>query len=277
MLEGKNHFEMTRFSVLERHTLQNLISFLRESANDALHIQSLRQGDAASGDALNWQDEQDTDREDKLSILRGYDTVFLVDDSESMLTAGRWELVKKILAHSTDISTNYDANGIDIRFFNHKAISADNIKDPVKARSIIQQVNPRGRTPTLGCLQQCLRGYMRQYGKKQDDWTFSKYNLIVLTDGEPDPSPEHPEDITDEEDAKSNTAVNRKIRKLIVKTATDLEEMGAPDEQIGIQFCQIGNDIGVAKFLDYLDNDLRTKYRVRDVWRKIILIMLVEC
>ena len=258
---------MTLFSRSERHTLRNLASFLRKSANDALHIQSLRQGNATLEDSSDWQNEQDPGGEDKLSILRGYDTVFLVDDSVSMLTAGRWELVKKILARSTQITTEYDPDGIDIRFFNYNAIPADSIKDPVDARSIIEQVHPNGRTPTLRCLQQCLRGYMRQFRNKQDDWRFSKYNLIILTDGEPDPAYEDPDEISDKEDARLNKPVNRKIRKEIVKTAMDLEDMGAPDEQVGIQFCQIGNDAGVATFFSYLDNDLRKKYKVRDVCR----------
>ena len=212
------------------------------------------------------EDDLDEGKENEYSLLRDYDTVFLVDDSRSMKDGGRWQTVQKILARSTDITTKYDQDGIDIHFFNNRRASKDKITDPQEARNIIQSVVPDdGRTPTLQRLSEHLRGYMRRFRENLDDMHYPKYNLIILTDGEPDPSFEYDDEKSDEEDAKRNTAVNRKIRKAIVKIGLELHELDAPEGQVGVMFCQIGSDAEVAKFFKYLDDDLRNKYDVRDV------------
>lgn len=70
-------------------------------------------------------------------------------------------------------------------------------------------------------------------------------NIIVLTDGKAD-------------DQKA-------LIRLLVRTAKQLDEMYAPDSQIGIQFLQVGDDKEAATFLKQLDNDLEDKYEIRDV------------
>ena len=256
---------MTRLSASDHRVLEPAVSFLCQSIDNALELQSLRSAEPDTSDVSFWRSQLDSGTEDKYSILRDYDTVFLVDDSSSMNTARRWELVQRILAVSTEIATHYDSDGIEIRFFNDKKASANNITDPQIARAMIQQVTPNGRTPTLRRMSEFLRGYVHRLRENQYDPDFSKLNLIILTDGEPDPDWEKPSEISDAEDAKQNTAANRKIRKEIVSIGTQLDQIRASEEQIGIQFCQIGNDVGVAKFFDYLDNNLAEKYDVRDV------------
>ena len=255
---------MAKFTSTEQQLLEPAVAFLCKSVKKALELQSLWQAEPGTDDAWFWRSQLDSGEEDKFSILRDYDTVFLVDDSSSMQTARRWELVQRILAVSTEIATHYDPNGIDIRFFNNKTASAREITNPLTARAMVQQVTPNGRTPTLRRMSELLRSYTRRLRENHDD-DFPKYNLIILTDGEPDRDFEEPGDISNAEDAKKNTAANRKIRKEIVNIAKQLDEMDALDEQVGIQFCQIGNDAGVTKFFGFLDNSLRKEHHVRDV------------
>ncbi|MCJ1435212.1 hypothetical protein MMC27_004584 [Xylographa pallens] len=265
VLDYKNHSTMTRISASDHRVLEPAVSFLCQSIDNALELQSLRSAEPNMSDVSFWRSQLDSEVEDKYSILRDYDTVFLVDDSSSMNTARRWELVQRILTVSTEIATHYDPDGIEIRFFNDKRASANNITDPQKAKEIIQQVTPNGRTPTLRRMSEFLRSYVHSLRANQYNPGFSKLNLIILTDGEPDPDWEKPSEISDAEDAKQNTPANRKIRKEIVSIGTQLDEIRASEEQIGIQFCQIGNDDGVRKFFDYLDNNLGEKYDVRDM------------
>lgn len=266
---------MTRFSKAEQQLLAPAVSFLCDVSQEALHLQMLRGQESNANASSSHQSELGEGEENKYSLLRDYDTVFLVDDSRSMVDGGRWQLVQKILARSTDITTKYDPDGIDIHFFNNKRASADNIKDREKARSILQSVRlDDGRTPTLQRLSDHLSGYMRRFHAKRDAFDFQKYNLIILTDGEPDPSFEYDGEVSDEDDAKKNTAVNRKIRKTIVKAGRELDEADASEKQIGIQFCRIGNDPEVAKFFNYLDDNLRKKYAVRDVYKLLFLVWI---
>ena len=260
---------MTKFSSAEHELLEPAVAFLCQSVKNAFELQSLWQAEPGTNDTRSWCSQPESGEEDKFFILREYDTVFLVDDSSSMQTARRWELVQRILAVSTDIATQYDPDGIDIRFFNNRTASAREIKDPKTARAMVQQVTPNGRTPTLRRMSELLRSYIRRLRDNQDDENFPKYNLIILTDGEPDRDFEEPGDISDAEDARKNTAANRKIRKEIVNIAKQLDDMGAVGEQVGIQFCQIGNDTGVTKFFDFLDNGLRKGHHVRDVCKTL--------
>jgi hypothetical protein len=55
----------------------------------------------------------------KYAFLTQFDTVFLIDDSDSI--AGRsWREIKKALSAITPICTTHDADGIDIYFLNHR-------------------------------------------------------------------------------------------------------------------------------------------------------------
>ena len=50
--------------------------------------------------------------------LKGYDTRFLVDDSDSM-QGPRWTTTKQVMAQIASIAVKYDKNGVDVRFFNN--------------------------------------------------------------------------------------------------------------------------------------------------------------
>lgn len=206
-----------------------------------------------------------TSGEDRFSILESYDTVFLVDDSPSM-RGKRWDLVKRILTCSLGLATQYDPDGIDIHFLNNKTANVNNVRDQAIAVDIHRQITLRGSTPILNQLSRHLNDYLHRFKAAQDHFNFKGYNLIVLTDGEPDPEYEDPHEISDKEDAKANSPAYRLIRKKIVQIARELQKVRAERTQVGIQFCQVGDDEAASSFFQYLDNRLKGKYDLdRDV------------
>jgi len=256
---------MARFADDDAHALEPAIQFLAQLAQQATAEQVSRSrprprlptlpaivGGNVPGTESLW------------SNLGRYDTCFLIDDSPSM--ADKWDLVKAILDYSTEIATRYDPNGIDIHFFNNLAANMDNVRDPVMAKQIHNNIVLQGSTPLLDQLSSHLDHYLLEYEEHRRDLNFRKYNLIILTDGEPDPEDEDPGDVSDQEDARKYSGVYRLIRKKIVETARELDTLRAQPNQLAIQFCQIGNEDGVQDFFEYLDNNLKAKWKLkRDV------------
>ena len=71
---------------------------------------------------------------------------------------------------------------------------------------------------------------------------------------------------------KRNKAAFRLIRKEIVDVAKKLDAQNAMPKQIGIQFCQIGNNEEATAFFRFLDDRLKGKYKLsRDVSSPILV------
>ena len=79
-------------------------------------------------------------------------------------------------------------------------------------------------------------------------------NVIVLTDGKAD-------------DAKST-------KRIIIRIGNQLDEMNAPDTQIGLQFLQVEDDNEAANWLKSLDNELEDTHNVRDVSQASFISLL---
>ena len=258
----RNHKEMARFSGDETHALEPAIDFLAQFARNAVNArQHSHLSVSQTAPYVN-----PSNLEDKYSTLESYDTVFLVDDSPSM-AGERWDLVKKILDYSTTVAMLYDPDGIDVHFLNNKTANRNNIKDPAIAVEVHQNIVLKGSTPILDQLSRHLKSYVQMFNSRRaEEINFKGYNLIVLTDGEPNPEYEDPDEISDPEDARKYSAAYRRIRKTIVGVARALDKAEAERTQVGIQFCQIGNDDGAHNFFKYLDNQLKGKYKLgRDV------------
>ena len=269
----RNHKEMARFSNADAHALEPAINFLAKIARSSLTALNRRQ---TSTPLPAPSVRGNTDGEDKFSVLSRFDTVFLVDDSPSM-NGDRWELVSKILDYSTAVAALYDPDGIDVHFFNNIAKNQDNVKDPAVAVEIHQNIYLKGNTPIRDQLSRHLNGYLKKYRRRpEDDLNFKGYNLIVLTDGEPNPEREDPSDISDIEDAKVTKPAYRMIRKMIVDIAHELDSDRAEKTQIGIQFCQIGNDPAAHTFFKYLDDRLKGKHKLKRDVSKISSLLLVN-
>lgn len=187
-----------------------------------------------------------TSPEDPYAFLSSFDTVFLIDDSGSM--AGRsWREVKEALRAIAPICTAHDDNGIDVYFLNARS-GADpdgaggyrNIRGPDQVEYLFNHVRPAGGTPTGTRINQILKPYLRHYEKQvartgnPDDCGVKPVNMIVITDGVPTDDPE----------------------AVIVSIAKKLDRLEAPPHQVGIQFFQVGRELGAAEALRELDDGL---------------------
>lgn len=196
------------------------------------------------------------------AFLGEFDTIFLVDDSSSML-GQRWREAEEAIAAIAPICTMYDRDGIDIYFLNHRRQSAAdtaggyaNVTTAAGVQEIFSSIQPRGATPFGKRLLEILRPYLRRVeqmaaatdfnGVLADPSLFVKpLNIIAITDGA----------FTD--DAES----------VIVSTAKTLDSprCRAVPWQVGIQFFQIGTDEVAAQYLQELDDELGKRARDEDL------------
>ena len=95
--------------------------------------------------------------------LGRYDTVFLVDDSDSMYRR-RWTIASQVLAEIATIAVKYDTNGVDIRFFNKDLEESErkNLDSSEKIMSLFKKVIPAGPTLTADILDEELSDYMHE-------------------------------------------------------------------------------------------------------------------
>ena len=259
----RNHKEMARFSDANAHALEIAMDFLAQYARDAILDQDRRQ---LSPVLQHPSLLSKFGEEDKFSNLANYDAVFLVDDSPSM-GGTRWELVKTILQYAAQKATIYDTDGIDIHFMNNTTASEDHIRDPVRAANVHRNIVLKGNTPIHQQLSKHLKSYLKKYrNRDDDDINFKGYNLIVLTDGEPNEAHENLSDISDVEDARVTKSAFRRLRKMLVNIANNLRELDAEEDQVGIQFCNVGSDPEAHEFFCFLDDRLKGKRKLdRDV------------
>lgn len=193
-----------------------------------------------------------TTPEDQYAFLSSFDTIFLIDDSGSMV--GRsWREVQAALSSITPICTAHDADGVDIYFLNHRspypAIQSQgkasggysNVKDVSAVDRIFTSVRPGGMTPTGTRLNHILKAYLRHYeaaveraGGDPDATDVKPINVIMITDGVPSDDPE----------------------SVLLSVAQKLDRLEAPPHQVGVQFFQVGNEPGAADALRTLDDDL---------------------
>ena len=182
--------------------------------------------------------------------LKGYDTRFLVDDSDSMY-GPRWTTTKQVMAHIASIAVKYDKDGVDVRFFNNYLEDEErlNLNSADKVMSLFDNLEPEGSTPTADSLDEELNEYIYEYKKNRH---IKGLNLIVITDGEPSPGQD--------------------VEGVVMKYAKILAQLDAPPLQVGIQFVQVGDEKGAKDFLDSLDNDLQEKHDLdRDVSCLVLL------
>jgi uncharacterized protein YegL len=200
--------------------------------------------------------------QEKFAPLALFDTVFLIDDSGSMVGSS-WREVKAVLQAIAPICTQYDEDGVDVYFLNEK--SADpgsraegkarsgfrNIRTAEDIQGLFGSFVPMGLTPTPKRLRDILEPYIDHYksriqaGKAPDETGVMPLNLIVITDG----APQDPWE----------------VKNVLVSIAKELDRLKAPLFQCGVQFFQVGNDRAAADHLRHLDDDLHGSVGVRDI------------
>ena len=191
--------------------------------------------------------------EDPYAFLSSFDAIFLIDDSGSM--AGRsWREVREALRSITPICTAHDKDGIDVYFLNARNNAQNeggfcNIKDDHQVAALFDRVSPSGGTPTGTRINHILKPYLRRYEERvkatndPDNSGIKPVNMIVITDGVPTDDPE----------------------SVIISIAKKLDKLEAPPYQIGIQFFQVGNELGAREALRELDDGLSAEADVRDI------------
>ncbi|KAI5815288.1 hypothetical protein BZA77DRAFT_84059 [Pyronema omphalodes] len=178
--------------------------------------------------------------EEDFAILGWVDTMFLIDDSASMLM--HWDATRAAVHSIVDVCHKYDSDGVDVRFLNNPTESK--ITPHEVEKLFLQDVKPTGPTPTAKRLGTILREYVARFEK---DFSTKPLNIICFTDGRP--FPEEPEETI----------------KVITDAAKDLNRLEARAWQIGIQFFQIGTDKGARDFLRNLDDNLAGGAAGRDM------------
>ena len=201
------------------------------------------------------------------SRLALFDTIFVIDDTGSMQLPAdsneqaapggktRWDVLTRSMQYIGNIAVEYDPYGVDIHFLESTHLDKMNIRSGQEVLNLLAQVNLEegsGGTYFATVLAEILGPYVARYKdyfeaakRREKADKVRPLNVIVLTDGKAD-------------DAKST-------RKTIIKIGKQLDNMNAPDTQIGLQFLQVGDDEAAAKWLKCLDNDLEAEYDVRDV------------
>lgn len=186
--------------------------------------------------------------------LRNYDTFFLVDDSGSM--EPHWKTTAQVLANIVSIAVKYDDDGVDLKFFN-KPIDVKERTHLDTTEKVMQlfarNSPPQGATFTADVLDEVLNDYVVKYRKNSD---IKGFNLIVFTDGEPDPGQD--------------------VEEVLKEYATQLKEAGAYRFKVGVQFVQIGGDEAARAFLNFLDDELKAKHKLdRDVSETSVVGLLL--
>ncbi|KAI0116429.1 hypothetical protein GGR51DRAFT_501301 [Nemania sp. FL0031] len=225
--------------------------------------------------------------ENQFRFLAEFDTVFLIDDSGSMLQASksssflragslsRWDQTRNVIEQIVPICMQYDQDGIDVYFLNDPFHMQMNnigrgeptwsqtsnesegkasfgyigVKDADDVRRIFSKRYPCNATPTGKRLGEIMKTYVNCYHQRERSGQPlpKPLNIIVITDGE----------ATDKDTLTAN----------LIKQAERLDEISAPYHQLGVQFFQVGDDRPAAEFLTGLDNDLgkRRGKEIRDI------------
>lgn len=206
---------------------------------------------------------------DPFNRLGLFDTAFIIDDTGSMNLKARdsdptgpdrWDVTKQAVQHIAGIAAEHDPDGVDVRFL-MSDLQGDNLSKGEDVDSLLQRIHLMGGgTYFRASLEELLQPRLYQYEFYQEEQLAYRdnlkhalrsggrkpqppirprpFNLIVITDGAAEDRPE--------------------VENYIVSVALKLEEMAAPPRHVGIQFVQVGQDAEAKKWLDHLDNDLRS-------------------
>lgn len=183
--------------------------------------------------------------------LKYFDTAFLIDDSDSMLRY--WGEVAMLLEEIAGICIEHDRDGIDIYFIHHrphgsfftrdygyKNIGATdgNLAFHDSVAGIFDHVRPRGKCRLDQALERILTDYLDELkttyaisGRRK--W-IRPLNLIVITAGQ--------------------TYDN--FYKSLRSCARELDRLGAPPYQVGVQLFQIGNNATVKENMEFAADGL---------------------
>ncbi|NEO19181.1 MULTISPECIES: VWA domain-containing protein [unclassified Moorena] len=169
-------------------------------------------------------------------MLEQRDYTLIIDKSGSMSIrdqlAGksRWQMMQESTLALASKCEELDPDGITVYVFSGRFKRYDNVTAD-KVLQIFQENEPSGRTDLAGVLLDATNDYFKRKASGQ-----TKENgetILVVTDGEPDE------------------------RKAVMKVIIEASRRIDVDEELGISFIQIGNDLQATKFLKILDDELQ--------------------
>ncbi|KAK6356157.1 hypothetical protein TWF718_000529 [Orbilia javanica] len=181
-----------------------------------------------------------------LGLLKLYKTVFIVDDSTSMISSSHLKSAYDLLERLVPLAAQYGEKAVEIQFLSDdRQTHTQEIKlgdrlppgevfwDGVTAR--------RGAAMSAG-LKRVIKPYLSGIRKSR---VLQKegLNIIVITDGK-------------RKDKKD-------VIKYIVSVARKLTDKCAPQHLLGIQFVQVGDDHGAKQFFQNVDDGLEKEYHIR--------------
>ncbi|KAI5923473.1 hypothetical protein F4810DRAFT_669027 [Camillea tinctor] len=197
--------------------------------------------------------------EDPCAALRHFNTMLLIDDSAHM--EEHWTEVKQILDIIAPVLTMYDPNGIDIEFINYWPLeylitgrrgytgvvtATGNLELEDNVEAVFAKAEPKGKCRMDRRLRSILEDYVEDYKDELSETgqRMRPLNLIVVTSGIMDKTTPY---------------------YTLVKAARELDQLGAPPYQLGIQFFQVGREPEATLALQTLDRQLHSEEGVRDI------------
>ncbi|RYP53522.1 hypothetical protein DL768_001559 [Monosporascus sp. mg162] len=193
---------------------------------------------------------------DLLSFLQYFETLFLIDDSEHMKR--QWSDVSALIQAVAPVTLQYDENGIDIYFVNHRPlfyfpgmsvrksgynhigqVHSDTGKRD-SAQAIFRDVKPGGKCKLGARLGKILSWYIEQL---KADPQRPPLNVIVITAGI---------------SADDYTAP-------LLEAAKELDAMRAPEHQLGVMLFQLGDDEEARKKFEHADDHMWKAAGTRDI------------
>lgn len=180
------------------------------------------------------------------------DYAFVIDKSGSMMMTDmrggqtRWNAVAESVYAIAAHVFRLDPDGLDIWVFSGHHKLYPNVR-PEKVHQVFQENLPYGPTNLTDVLQAAVDRYFA----KRDAGQVKKNGevLIVVTDGQPDDK--------------------NGVTRVITNTVSKLR----PEDNLAIQFVQVGKDRDASQFLRYLDTQLVVNHQA---WRDIVGTIKVE-
>jgi uncharacterized protein with von Willebrand factor type A (vWA) domain len=168
--------------------------------------------------------------------LSARDYKLMIDKSGSMGTkdqpggTSRWNAAKEMTISLARKITEFDADGIEVITFNNSSKETKGVKDENEVERIFKEEEPNYGTNLYDPLKKVLDDHLANVA------TNKPLTVLIITDGEP----ERKED----------------VKRLIADCTTKM----TADEQLALQFVQIGNNAEARAFLKELDDELVPKY-----------------
>lgn len=165
------------------------------------------------------------------------DYCFILDRSGSMSkfegNSTRWDVAKESLFAVANKTFKFDPDGLDVYLFSTGYRYYENVT-PDMVENIFEENDPMGTTDLFSVLKAATDNFLNE--KRSGAMKGSGETIFVLTDGEPDD--------------------RRSVMTLIVEVTREMEKLGCSDEELAIQFFQVGSDSTATSFLKALDDQL---------------------